>query len=164
MSLKDKIKRRRAIVALYPDEAIALEVEAAEEAVEAAKAAKGDRMASKALREAEKARDEVRARAEATVLEVELQALPRKDFAELFEGHPPRDGMQLDQRFGINWNTFLGEALPKSVAAVRTRSTGEPVEVAASEWGDVVEEITEGQYQTLTLSLLALNKDPANPF
>lgn len=164
MSLKDKIKRRRRIVAFCPDLSIALEIDAAQDALDAARKAQGDRLASKAVKDAEKALAEVKARAEATILDVELEARPRKAWAELLEAHPPREDRSWDKSFTIDWDHFLADVLPASVVAVRERATGEPVEVAAAEWAEIVGEITDGQYQAFALAVLTLNRDTENPF
>jgi hypothetical protein len=158
-----QIKRARKVVDFYPDQAVALEVEAAQKALDEAEAAKKT-MNSKAVTEASKRLDEARASASASVLEIELEARPRKRWAEIEEAHPPRKDDKVDDAFTIGWDTFLPEVLPESVVAVRNRETGAPVEVAPEEWAGVLDEISDGQYQTLAMAVLQLNRSSANPF
>lgn len=158
------IKRARRVVQFYPDSAVAAEIEAAFDAVVEAKKAAGDRLASRAVRDAEKALEDAKTRGAATVLDIELEALPRKRFVEVEENHPPRDGSKADENFTINWDTFLAEALPESVQSVKERSTGEVVEVTAKEWAAALEEIADGQYTTLALAVLQLNRNSNRPF
>jgi hypothetical protein len=158
-----QIKRARKVVDFYPDQAVALEVEAAQKALAEAEAAKKT-MNSKATTEAAKHLEAVKASASESVLEIELEARPRKRWAEIEEAHPEREGDKVDDAFSINWDTFLAEVLPESVVAVRYRETGEPVEVAPEEWVEVLDEISDGQYQTLATALLRLNRSSANPF
>lgn len=158
-----QIKRARKVVDFYPDQAVALEVEAAQKALDEAEAAKKT-MNSKAATEASKRLDEAKASAAGSVLEIELEARPRKRWAEIEEAHPPRKDDSVDEAFSICWDTFLPEVLPESVVAVRNRESGEAVEVAPEEWADVLDEISDGQYQNLATTMLRLNRSSANPF
>lgn len=159
-----QIKRARKVVDFYPDQAVALEVEAAQKALDEAVGTDRRLNPSKAEREAQKALDEVKASAAGSVLEIELEALPRKRWAEVEEAHPERKGDKVDEAYSINWDTFLAEVLPKSVVAVRARESREPVEVLPEEWVGVLDEISDGQYQLLAMAVLALNRSSANPF
>jgi hypothetical protein len=170
------IKRRRETIAFYPDLAIAQDVEAAETALDEAKAkvedATGTTLASRALTDAKKAvtaaqaaYDEVKARADATVLDITLEALPRKRWAEAEENNPPRDGDKTDATFSVNIDTFLAEVLPESVAEVKERATGERLAITADEWRDVLDDISDGQYQVLLFATLNLNRGASShPF
>lgn len=158
-----QIKRARKVVAFYPDQAVALEVESAQKALDAAEDA-SQSLASKAVREATKALESVKESAAASVLDVELEARPRKRWAEIEEAHPPRKDDKVDEAFTIQWDDFLAEALPESVVAVRSRATGEVVEVTPEEWVAALDEISDGQYQSLAMTLLQLNRSAANPF
>lgn len=158
-----QIKRARKVVDFYPDQAVALEVEAAQKALDEAEAAKKT-MNSKAVTEATKHLATVKAGAEASVLEIELEARPRKRFAEIEEAHPPRKGDEIDEHYSINWDTFLAELLPESVVSVRGRRSGEAVTVSPEEWTAVVDDISVGQYNELAIAILGLNRSSANPF
>jgi hypothetical protein len=172
------IKRARTVVAFYPDMAVAAEVEAAEEQLRAATAALDDAKeaartegstkvaaARKAVTAAQATYDEVKARADATVLDVTLEAVSRKQWAEVEENHPPRDGDDTDKSVGVNVGSFLAEVLPESVAEVKERGTGERIAVSADDWREAVDEISDGQYQVLLLAILGLNRGAArHPF
>jgi hypothetical protein len=158
-----QIKRARKVVDFYPDQAVALEVEAAQKALATAEEAT-QTLASKAVSAAKKALESVKASASESVLEIELEARPRKRWAEIEEAHPPRKDDKVDDAFTIGWDTFLAEVLPESVVAVRNRESGEAVEVASEEWAGVLDEISDGQYQTLAMAVLQLNRSSANPF
>jgi hypothetical protein len=158
-----QIKRARKVVDFYPDQAVALEVEAAQKALDEAEAAK-KAMNSKAVTEAGKRLDEVKASAAGSVLEIELEARPRKRFAEIEEAHPPRKGDKIDEHYSINWDTFLAELLPESIVSVRSRESSETVTVSPEEWTAVLDDISDGQYSELAMALLTLNRSSANPF
>lgn len=163
MALADKITRPRRAVSFYPDLALAAQIEAAERDLDAARK---KRVAenSAAVRKATKTVADLKASAAATVLEVELQALPRKKWAEIQESNPPRSDKATDKAFQINWETFVAEAWPQCVAAVRYRDSGEEVEVTTEEWGPVLEEISDGTYQVFGMALLELNRGSSDPF
>lgn len=158
------IKRARKVIQFYPDGAVAAEIEAASDAVVEAKKAASDRLASKAVREAEKAFDDAKARGASSVLDVELEALSRKRWAEVEENNKPREDDKVDEQFRINWDTFLAEALPESVKSVKHRESGEPEEVTGDEWVAALDEISDGQYTSLALAVLGINRDGSRPF
>ncbi|MGW8565654.1 hypothetical protein [Isoptericola sp. NPDC055881] len=165
------IKRARRTVPFYPDAAVAAEIEAASDAVVAAKNAAandGDaRLASKsraAVREAEKAFEDAKARGDATVLDVELEAVSRKRWAEIEESHPPREGNANDEQFNLNWSSFLAEVLPESVRSVKHHDSGDVEEVTEDEWAEALDEMSDGQYTNLGVAVLALNRDRTRPF
>lgn len=159
-----QIKRARKVVPFYPDQAVALEVEAAQKALDEAEGKTAGRLASTAVSAATKRLEKVKTAAAATVLDIELEARPRKRWAEIEEAHPPRKDDSVDEAFSICWDTFLPEVLPESVVAVRNRESGEAVEVAPEEWAGVLDEISDGQYQNLATTMLRLNRSSANPF
>ncbi|GAB3166602.1 hypothetical protein GCM10027059_25800 [Myceligenerans halotolerans] len=164
MALADKIKRARRLVAFYPDLAVAAQIETAESELAAARKKYRASENSTAVRKATKVVAELKEAAAATVLEVELEALRRKEWAELEASNPPRTDKTADKAFRINWDTFVAEAWPKCVIAVRYRDSHEPVEVAATEWGPVLEEISDGTYQVFGMALLELNRGSSDPF
>jgi len=172
------IKRARTTVAFYPDMAIASEVEAAQKDLDAARAALEEATnasktlastkvtaAKKAVEIAEAAYDKIRDAAASTVLDVTLEALSRKRFAEAEENHPPREDDEDDASLRVNIDTFLAEVLPESVVEVKERATGERIAVTADEWREVCDEISDGQYQLLLLTVCGLNRGTArHPF
>lgn len=163
------IKRPRKTIAFYEDRAIGEQITAAQRALdEAQQAQEGPdaRLTSKSpTAAAEKALAAAKAAAEATVLDVTLEALPRKKWAEAEESHPPREGKSQDEAFSVNVATFFHEVLPKSVVEVKQRSTGElRTDITPEDWADALDEIDDGQYSRLALAILGLNRTAANPF
>ena len=172
------IKRARTTVAFYPDMAIASEVEAAQTELDAAKAALDDitnatktiastkvTAAKKAVETAQAAYDTIKAAAESTVLDVTLEAVSRKRFAEAEENHPPREDDEDDAQLRVNVDTFLADVLPESVVEVKERVSGERIAVSADEWREACDEISDGQYQLLLLTICGLNRGAArHPF
>lgn len=159
------IKRPRKQVAFYEDRAIGEQVTAAETALDAAKKKYADRLASKAVRDAEKGVEAAKDAASATVLDLTLEALPRKRWAEALEAHPARPGDASDKAFNLNVDTFLAEVLGESVVEVHQRGTGElRTDVTPADWTGAVAELDDGQYSALLLAILDLNRNAANPF
>lgn len=178
------IKRARKTIPFYENRGIGEQVTAAQAALDEAQQAVEDakRAASqpgpdarltskaasapeKALTAAKKALADMTAAAEATVLDVTLEALPRKRWAEAEESHPPREGKSQDEAFSVNMDTFFHEVLPLSVAEVKQRSTGElRTDITPEDWKAALDEIDDGQYSRLALAILGLNRQAANPF
>ena len=158
------IKRNRKTIPFYEDRAIGEQVTAAQNALAEAEA-KNDRQASKAVSEARKHLEEVQAAAEATVLDVTLEALPRKRWAEAEESNPARDDKDSDKAFSVNVDTFLHEVLPLSVVEVKQRATGEVrTDIEPGDWAAALDEVDDGQYSSLVFAVLTLNRQAANPF
>lgn len=161
------IKRARKTIPFYEDRAIGEQVTAAQKALDEAKAkdARDPRLGSSAGAEAEKHLEEVKAAAAATVLDVTLEALPRKRWAEAEESNPPRDGDSSDETFQVNVDTILHEVLPLSVVEVKQRATGDVrTDITPEDWVAALDEIDDGQYSTLFLAINNLNRGSANPF
>lgn len=166
MALIDTIKRPRRIVPFHPDLAVAVQLEAAQDLLAQARKKYRNSENSPAVRKAAKKVADLEEVAASTVLEVELEALPRKRWAELEASHPPRtgDSRSIDKTLRINWDSFVAEAWPLCVAQVRRRDSGEVIDVPAAEWGPVLEEISDGTYQVFGMALLELNRGSSDPF
>lgn len=159
------IKRPRKQVAFYEDRAAGMLVTAAEKDLAEVRKKYADRLASKAVRDAEKALEQAKAAAAETVLDLTLEALPKKVWAEAEEACPPREGDTSDKAFNVNVDTFLAEVLGKSVVEVRQRGTGElRTDVTAEDWAEATSEMDDGQYSALLLAILELNRNATNPF
>lgn len=173
------IKRPRATVAFYEDREIGQQVAAAEAPLEEAEAALAavkkkldGRLASKAVREAEarveeaEARvEEARAAASATILDLTLEALPKKRWVEALAAHPPRPGDKVDANYLLNVDTFLAEVIGESVIEVRQRGTGEVrTDITKKDWADATADLDDGQYGSLLLAINSLNRTYADPF
>lgn len=159
------IKRPRKQVAFYEDRAAGMLVTAAEKDLAEVRKKYADRLASKAVRDAEKVLEQAKAAAAETVLDLTLEALPKKVWAEAEEACPPREGDPQDKTFNVNVDTFLAEVLGKSVVEVRQRGTGElRTDVTAEDWAEATSEMDDGQYSALLLAILELNRNATNPF
>lgn len=159
------IKRPRKKVPFYEDRAAGVLVTTAQASLDAVKGGSDQRLASKAAREAEKNLAEAKAAAAATVLDLTLEALPKKVWAEAEEACPARPGDAADKVYNLNVDTFLAEVLGKSVIEVRQRGTGElRTDVTAEDWTAAASEMDDGQYSVLFLAILDLNRNATNPF
>lgn len=159
------IKRARKTIPFYEDRAIGEQVTAAQRALLELKTAPDARLASKKVRDAEKHLEEVQQEARATVLDITLEALSRKQWAEAEEANPPRKDNDTDATFHLNTGTILHEVLPLSVVEVKQRSTGEVrTDIGPEDWKAALDEIDDGQYSTLFLTINDLNRGSANPF
>ena len=179
------IKRNRKQVPFYEDRAAGMQVSAAEKVLDEAKVAAAEaekaksgpdarltsktgpaaERAVKAVTAAEKALAEAKAAAAATVLDLTLEALPKKVWAEAEEACPARPGDTTDKFYNLNVDTFLAEVLGKSVVEVRQRGTGElRTDVTAQDWTEATVEMDDGSYSALFLAIIDLNRNAANPF
>lgn len=159
------IKRPRRQVPFYEDRAAGLQVTAAERALAEVKQKYADREGSRSVRDAERALERAKSEAADNVLDLTLEALPKKIWAECEEACPPRTGDAEDKTFNVNVDTFLAEVLGKSVVEVRQRGTGElRTDITAQEWADATSEMDDGQYSSLLLAILELNRNATNPF
>lgn len=93
-----------------------------------------------------------------------LEAWPRKRWVEHEETHPPREGREDDKNLGIDVAS-LDEVLAGSIKSV-TNLDGEPVEFnGPTEWAQLAENMTSGQWQEFALAVLRLNRGvTAAPF
>lgn len=162
------IQRNRKTIQFYEDRSIGEQVTAAELALAEAKAGgqnSDKRMASKAVREAQARLDEITDIASATVLDVTLTALKRKEWNETEDRHPPREGKDTDKLYGVNIDTLFHEVLPKSVLEVRQKATGEVrTDITEQDWVDALDEIDEGQFSVIALAILQVNRNTENSF
>lgn len=173
------VKLGRKTVELYPDMQVSDEVEAALDALDAAKKAlqeateapgrtmnsKSMSAAKKAVAEAETVVTGVEERAKASVLEVVIDQMPKKEWREFQAAHPAREGDAVDGLFAVNWDEFIGAYLEQKAPQVRWQASGEPVEVAPSEWPAWVETISDPEYQKLGFAIGGLNqKQATRPF
>ena len=108
---------------------------------------------------ARKITDLEKAMLESTVV-FKIQALPRKVWAELEAAHKPREGNENDQQYGVNVSTFIDAvlALPGTVVSVTEKASGESVPWVATDWAGLADELTDGQWTKVALSVLALNR------
>lgn len=150
-----QIKRARKSVALVTDLGLAAEHERAVAALQRAqRAAKQDaRENDPGVKDAAAVVVAIEQKMRADTVHVDLEALPRKKWAEFEESHPPRAGNETDEAFKIDVSS-LDEAIGDSVVGA-VDADGEPVEFA---WVDVAEDISNAQWQDFALAVLQLNR------
>jgi len=173
------VKLARKTVELYPDLQVSDEVDAAEDALDEARkaveppedapaqalASKARSAAKKALADAEAALEAVRERAKGSVLEVVIDQMPKKEWREFQTAHPMREGDAVDAMFAVNWDDLVGAYLYQKPPQVRWLASGEPVEVAPSEWPEWVGTLGDPEYQKLGFAIGELNARKAQrPF
>lgn len=173
------VKLGRKVVELYPDMQVSDEVEAALDALDEAKKAEAEQSekpsptvasparsaAKKAVTAAQKAVDEVTERAKASVLEVVIDQMPKKEWREFQTAHPAREDKPADSLFAVNWDEFVGAYLEQKPPQVRWQASTEPVEVLPAEWPAWVETISDPEYQKLAFAIGGLNQKPTSrPF
>jgi hypothetical protein len=79
-----------------------------------------------------------------------LQAVSRSEWVRLIAANPPRDGVEIDQRMGLNNDTFW--------PAVLRRCVVEP-EVTPGQWTQLLESVlSSSQYEALTDAAWAVNR------
>lgn len=101
------------------------------------------------VRELAKQIEDVRQQMLDHVIDIKMQAVPKRRWTELVKAHPPRDGDKDDEVFGYNTATFFD-------AAIRA-CTVEP-QLDDETWTVLLDEkVTARQYQDLYNAVLALN-------
>jgi len=160
-----KIKRARKTVPLVTDLSLAAEHERAVQALQDAQrdAKKDERENSPAVKAAAARVVELEQAMRAETVFVELEAWNRKRWAEFEEAHPPKDGNETDEAFGVDLNA-LDDAIEQMIVAAMDHEDA-PVEFTADTWAEVKDEISQGQWEPFALAVLALNRKSADaPF
>ena len=99
------------------------------------------------------------------VLLFTLQALPRKDWVALKAAHPAREDDEVDAAYGVNVETFVDEALTRSIISVTEKASGKVVEWDPADWQALADEMSNGQWEAFAGRLFALNNTNAGvPF
>lgn len=151
------IKRARRAVQLCTDLALFAEYDRAVATLDAAQKRDGQTINPSAeTKAAADAVQDIEAQMQASTLTFELEA-HRRDAWEAFEAaHPPREGNETDERFGIDLST-LDDVIATSIVAV-TDSSGDPVEFNPFDWTALADEISQAQWQDFALATLAVNR------
>lgn len=98
---------------------------------------------------------------DSTVL-VKLRALKRTRWAELEEKHPAREDNDLDKRYGLNVDTFFDEAIPECIVEATWKTSGKKVDLDPStDWAELADDMSDGQYAQFITAALALNRGAA---
>lgn len=158
------IKRARRAVQLCTDLALYAEYDRAVAALDGAQKRDGQTInPSDETKAAADAVQDIEARMQAATLTFEIEA-QRRDAWEAFEAaHPPREGDETDERFGIDLSS-LDAMISASIVAVADHD-GEAVEFAVADWADLADEISQAQWQDFALAVLAVNRGvKAAPF
>lgn len=158
------IKRARRAVHLCTDLAAYAEYDRAVAVLDAAQKRDGQTIKpSDATRAAADTVQAIEDRMQSATLTFELEAR-RRDVWEAFEAaHPPREGDETDERYGIDLSA-LDEMISASIVAVADHE-GETVEFDASEWPALADEISQAQWQDFALAVLGVNRGvKAAPF
>lgn len=158
-----KIERRRLTVTLYQGNYEQELTDLARETLAAAEvegqqgpARTGQR--SKAMNLAKK-HDAKKAEAEATAVSVTVWAVSRKEWAELADAHPPRDGDSEDKRRGVNMKTFPEALLAVSLVEPRAVEGGiaEHVSALSAEGQAFLDELDPSRVHYTKLETAAWN-------
>lgn len=153
------IKRSTSTVRLCTDLDLAAQHENLQVAL-AAERAKPDtgmmNAGSEARRLAEQITD-LEAQMVASTVVFTLTALPRKRWAELEAGHPPREDNKIDATYGVNVSTFVDAAMPESIESVKRASDDEPVDFSGADWTEAADEMSNAQWQEFAVDLFRLN-------
>lgn len=139
---------RTAVVDIYPGDILARlrHLENRYEAARRTEALAGPRLNHEIPESVEIAREHTAllAEAEEVRIGIELQALPRKVFKELFQKHPPREGNATDQEVGVNDETFPEALVPPSLVD--------------QSWVERLDEFSDVDFERLYLQAFHLNR------
>lgn len=112
---------------------------------------------SVAVREAAEAVQAIEARMRQDTVEFTIRGLRRKVWVEFLETHPAREGNERDKSYGFNVSA-LDDVIPASIVKV-TRG-GEPEDFDAdSEWNDLADQMTNGQWSDFATAVIQVNHE-----
>ena len=160
-----KIKRARKTVPLVVDLSLAAEHErAANQLQQAQRAAKKeDRENSPAVKDAAARVVDLEEQMRAETIYVELEAMPRKAWAEFEEANPARPDDKTDEAFGLDLSA-MDDAISSMIVAAFDHEDA-PADFTGATWADVTEEISQAQWEPFALAVLSLNRKSADaPF
>jgi hypothetical protein len=99
---------------------------------------------------------ELEQRMAASTVQFRLRGMPRRDWKKLKEQYPARKDNDVDKFYGFNLDTLFDAAIPACLV--------EP-EVSAERLANLLDEVTSGQFERLSMAVLELNqKALAVPF
>jgi hypothetical protein len=79
-----------------------------------------------------------------------VQAMSRSEWVKLIAAHPPRDGVEIDQRMGLNSESYWPALLKRCVV--------DPV-VTPEQWKSLLDGVlSSSQYEALTDAAWAVNR------
>lgn len=91
---------------------------------------------------------------------VTVQALPRRKFRDLVAKHPPREGNEVDAKFGFNTDTFGDDLMPfvdDDEASIRTIIAPEFANKAATE--RFLDDLSDGHFSQLYMAAIRKNRE-----
>lgn len=153
------LKRAQTTVELCTDLSLAAEHERANKRLSEAAAVKDDRENSPVAAIAREITELEGRMAESTIV-FTLAALPRKRYAEIVAAHPPREGEEVDEAFGLNVSTGIDAILvePGVLVSVAEKVTGAAVEFSAEDWPALADEMSNSQWEQFAQAVVTLNQ------
>ncbi|HCS2945744.1 TPA: hypothetical protein OQU49_004349 [Shigella flexneri] len=157
------IKRARKSVPLCTNLALKSEHDRAVAAFEDAKsaAARDSRETSTTERDAALEVFRLEQEMKKHTVQVELEALPRKQWAEFEVSSPAREGNDTDKTYGLDLSK-LDEAIMPSIVGV-TSADGETVPFEVKDWPALADEMSQSQWEAFALATLGLNRGSTAP-
>lgn len=137
--------------------------EACDELDQARKRVGTGRMADGALAEAQAVRA-IEEAMQASIVRIKMRALGRKRYQELGAEHPAREENEQDAAYGVNVSTFFDAVAKESIYAAVEKGSGKVRDFdPKSEWEQLADEMTDGQYGEFVQKLLELNRGVTKP-
>jgi hypothetical protein len=107
----------------------------------------------------------LRAKMQAHTYRFTFVALPRQQYRDMVDSHPPRDGHPLDAAYGVNMNLFPAQLIAASCAAITPAGDEPPVPAAdadpvlsAEDVEDMTGQLSDGQVHAMFVCALKLNR------
>lgn len=146
------ITPRTATVILYQGDDAACVAELKRRAIEARKQSGGARTADEVpeWQELAEQHEALVAEAKERAVKVTLRALGRKEWRDLVNAHPPREGHKGDEAVGLNESSFADDLVPASIL--------EPTFSSDAEKAYFLDSLSDIQFEELYLNAFALNR------
>lgn len=146
------ITPRTATVTLYQGDDVARLAELEQRAAKGRKQSGGARTADEvpAWQEAAEEYDALTVEAKERAVKVTLRALGRKEWRDLVNAHPPREGHKGDEAVGLNESSFADDLVPASIL--------EPTFSSDAEKAYFLDSLSDIQFEELYLNAFALNR------
>lgn len=113
---------------------------------------------SVAVREAAERVQALEAEMRSSTLTFTIRGLRRKAWIEFVESNPPREGNERDKQLGINVSA-LDTAIAQSIVAVKAPDGSDAPFDPASEWVDLADEMTNGQWSDFATAVITVNHE-----
>lgn len=94
-----------------------------------------------------------------------LRAMRRREWSDLYDENPPRDGNEIDKAQGVNMGAFMDEVIPRSIVKVTWDDGDEATSMSPEDWCELADEMTDAQYQDFMDAVWELNRQKVSvPF